>query len=495
MRNREYVEAIKDEVEHWKGVTVEFVEATKGGHPKAKFQFGGKFMSHPFASTPSDSAYGKVKMLGDMRRKMKALGAVRDKPEPSAADEEKQYSKPNDGAKMRPDPVQREPIKAGVPSMPEQFKEVAKQAGLELPEPKAKAVADDDEGGKMLMPVSELRLDVGVYDISAEDYHGDPCLEPSLSSSLAKIIAQRSPGHAREEHPRLNPAYEREELMKFRVGQAFHSMLLGKGAPVAEFAHKKWQSNAAKADRDAALANGYIPLTEDQAAKTRRMVERAVQQIKGRDELAYAMSGGVPERVYIWREDTKFGPIYCRMMVDWTPHAGRYFVDWKSTGVGALHDWGSKTMWDTGCDFQDAFYRRGFKAHGMDFDACCFAVIEDSEPHGLMTHRIDPEAQDEADDEVQWAIDHFAMCLHAGHWPMYPLQMAWQQKPAWRVNQHAERKVMGQQMVNQENLAEYMQMLADTRAENDARGPVALPGTADDPFGGELLNKGTDDGI
>ena len=44
-------------------------------------------------------------------------------------------------------------------------------------------------------------------DISAEAYHADPAPEPSLSSSVAKILVNLSPAHARIAHPRLNPDY------------------------------------------------------------------------------------------------------------------------------------------------------------------------------------------------------------------------------------------------------------------------------------------------
>ncbi len=465
----EFEKAIKVELELWPDVTVEFAQG--GRHPKAKLSRNGKMLAVSYSGTPSDGAYGMVKMLGDIRRAAKSLGAVRDKPAPKPEDEEKEYRPANDGKKAREMmPARAEPIKTG-PTMATQLVAVAKEAGIDREAEKPA----DQEIAQLLMPKVELRLGAGIYDLLTEEYHGDPAAEPSLSASLAKIQIAKSPRHAWEEHPRLNPNYEREDLMKFRVGSAFHSTLLGKGAPIAEFSHNGWRTNAAKADRDAALAEGYIPLLTDAAAKVRAMASAAYSQMRGREELAYAMAGGQPEKVYIWQEETKFGPIFCRMMVDWTPHSGRYFVDWKTTGVGAFNDWGQKTMWDTGCDIQDAFYRRGFKAHGMDFDACLFAVIEDSEPHAMMTHRVDHEAQEEADKEVEWAINNFAMCLHSKHWPMYPLALAWQAKPAWRVNRHAERRAMGGQMIDQEYHAAYMQMLADTRAENEARGPIDLP--------------------
>ena len=41
----------------------------------------------------------------------------------------------------------------------------------------------------------------GIYTLSAEAYHADPCPEPSLSASIANVLLQRSPAHARIQHP------------------------------------------------------------------------------------------------------------------------------------------------------------------------------------------------------------------------------------------------------------------------------------------------------
>ena len=46
------------------------------------------------------------------------------------------------------------------------------------------------------------------YDMTTDEYHADPCPEPSLSASIAETIWRESPNHARNEHPRLNPNFE-----------------------------------------------------------------------------------------------------------------------------------------------------------------------------------------------------------------------------------------------------------------------------------------------
>lgn len=62
--------------------------------------------------------------------------------------------------------------------------------------------------------------------MSAEAYHQDPAPQPSLSSSIAKILLDQSPRHAWLAHPKLNPNYVAEEDSRFDIGTAAHVMML-----------------------------------------------------------------------------------------------------------------------------------------------------------------------------------------------------------------------------------------------------------------------------
>ena len=75
--------------------------------------------------------------------------------------------------------------------------------------------------------------DPGLYDMPEADYHADPCPEPSLSSTLARLMVNRSPRHAWTASPRLNPDHEPVNKETFDVGRAAHAVLLGRGAPIA----------------------------------------------------------------------------------------------------------------------------------------------------------------------------------------------------------------------------------------------------------------------
>lgn len=168
-KGRDYAEAIEREVaEFWPGVTVEFVEG--GMHPKAKFTFDGKILSRPFAGTSSDSAFGVHRMLGDMRRVMKQLGAERSKPE-SKEEDEARYNKPNPGKEKRPDPVAREPVVQQDPKAP--LKELADKMPAQQAEPKASVLfpvdpfagdePDTEEEGEAEAEALPTEIEDGIY--------------------------------------------------------------------------------------------------------------------------------------------------------------------------------------------------------------------------------------------------------------------------------------------------------------------------------------------
>lgn len=110
---RDYEEAFERECQHWPGTRVEFSQG--GKHQKAKFWFQGPTAEYMLAltypGTPSDAARGIHNALAQARRTLKALGAKRDAPEPSAEEDEAPYRKPNNGAAERPHPVAGEQAK------------------------------------------------------------------------------------------------------------------------------------------------------------------------------------------------------------------------------------------------------------------------------------------------------------------------------------------------------------------------------------------------
>ena len=98
--------------------------------------------------------------------------------------------------------------------------------------------------------------------MSAAEYHADPCPEPSLSSSIARLILSHSPLHAWTEHPRLNPNYKPEESTKFDRGSAAHALLLEGEDRMAVIPFKDYRKDAAQEARDNARLAGKFPVLE-----------------------------------------------------------------------------------------------------------------------------------------------------------------------------------------------------------------------------------------
>ncbi len=329
-------------------------------------------------------------------------------------------------------------------------------------------------------PISEP----GQYVMTEDQYHADPCVTPSLSSSMIKLM-DKSPLHGWFAHPRLNPQTEEQHDQKFDLGNAFHKLILEQGRDLVPIDAKDWRTKAAKEARQLAYDQGLTPLLQSQLDNAQAMVGSVKHQMKFWPDLNRAMSGGVPERVYIWIEDTPHGPVMCRAMIDWTPHGGPYTPDWKSTGKTAgPADWG-KILFETGADIQAAWYPRALKAVLDRETEILFAVAEVEAPHALCCHQPDPAAMQIARRKVQWGINTFALCLKRNRWPGYPNQIAWQAMPPWQEEKWLSKEDSGA------TDTEFTQRMLDEieRVEKDG-GPATLG--LDDETAADFDREGTD---
>jgi hypothetical protein len=234
MNRRELEQAIRDEVEEWPGVSVEFAEG--GRHPKAKLTFtppdGEPLMlSRPYPSTPGTQGLRSV--LGDMRRVMKQLGAARSKPEPSAEETEKRYSKPNPGADLRPNPVEGEKAtpKADVADQLVAAGAATPEAAAAAKAAKAPAIvyvpddgeSDEDAEREAALAALQAAVDAiedGVYfGLPAEVYHAVPRLSASGLQRLCVSPATFWKGSWLDPE---RPELDEEETKAQQLGKAYH---------------------------------------------------------------------------------------------------------------------------------------------------------------------------------------------------------------------------------------------------------------------------------
>lgn len=284
-----------------------------------------------------------------------------------------------------------------------------------------------------------MAIGEGIHDLDEATYHADPCPEPSLSSSIAKLLVGRSPRHAWLAHPRLNPQPHESNESKFDLGSAFHTLMLGKGAEIEPIDAADWRTKAAKDARDAARAAGKIPMLASQATRALRMRDLVSAQIAEHEEARPALEAGTPERTIVWREDNG---IWCRALLDWMPETGSAYPDLKTTDAGADPEGWGRVMFNVGCDIQDAFYRRGLQKLGIcPQPYLLFVVAETDEPHLIATHRCGLAAAAIADRKVESAIRLWKHCLEGNRWPGYSRATAWQEPPVWLEEQWLDREI------------------------------------------------------
>ncbi len=269
-----------------------------------------------------------------------------------------------------------------------------------------------------------MPLDVGIHTIPAATYHADPCPEPSLSSSIAKMLCLSSPLHAWYEHPRLSPAPIEDDCEAFDIGTAAHALLLEQRDQVVIIDAADWRTKDAKALRDQARAAGAIPLLKKKYADVQAMAIAARAQLAAQtDGGAEMFANGAPEQTLIWKE----GDVWCRARVDWL-RAGA-IDDYKSTSAAANPETWSRTLFSSGFDIQCAWYLRGLKAiTGVDA-VFRFAVQETYPPYALSVIGLGPDALLLAEKKCLYALEVWRASLAANKWDGYPRRTCWASLP------------------------------------------------------------------
>ena len=269
--------------------------------------------------------------------------------------------------------------------------------------------------------------------LSAEEYHGDPMEQPSLSASIAHLLCTMSPLHAWLAHPRLNPDYEREEDAKFDVGTVAHALLLqGKDpAEVVEIVDADdWRTKAAKEARDAARDAGKVPLLSKQAEAVAAMLSATRAQMDACDSDPRLFTDGQPEQTLTWQEPNG---VLCRARLDWLRDDLVTIDDYKTTSASANPERWTRTMFQIGGDVQAAFYLRGLRAVTGRRATFRFVVQETFPPYALSVVVPSEAALEVGNAKVEHALAVWERCLASGEWPAYPQERAYAYPPMWEA--------------------------------------------------------------
>lgn len=267
----------------------------------------------------------------------------------------------------------------------------------------------------------------GIYDISEDVYHGDPCATPSFSSSFLKELLAKSPLHAFYKHPRLNTAFVPENKKAFDLGKAAHAALLGEGGEVVEVNFNDYRTKAAREARDEAYAEGKTPLLSYQARNVEAMVKSARRQLSYNEDGAYFLEAGHSEQSAFWQEDG----VWCRARYDRIPLNRRFIYDYKTTSGSAHPDEFLRKIVNLGYDLSAAHYieaERQIHGHEPNY---FFVVQEIEEPYGLSVIALTPAFLELGRLKRNRAMSIGSWCLKNEKWFPYPNRACYVDPPAY----------------------------------------------------------------
>lgn len=278
-------------------------------------------------------------------------------------------------------------------------------------------------------------MNAGIYTMDADEYHADPCVTPSLSNSIAKILLERSPLHAFLCHPKLTLAYQHVESSQFDLGSAAHQVLLEGIDGIEVIDADDWRTKAAKEARDAARAAGKYPLLPKHAAAVRAMVAIAKDAWANCAELGYQMDDGQPEQTLLWQQDG----IWLRSRLDWISEDAKLIVDYKTTaGSANPHDLGRQII-SMGYDLQSAFYTAGVQKLTGIAPKFIFIFQETEKPYACSFVGMPPAFIALGLDKMHMAVRTWRSCIEANRWPAYSNRIHWMEPPAWAAANWIER--------------------------------------------------------
>ncbi|HEY8943080.1 MAG TPA: PD-(D/E)XK nuclease family protein, partial [Polyangiaceae bacterium] len=201
---------------------------------------------------------------------------------------------------------------------------------------------------------------IGLHELTPEEYHGDPCEVPALSSSIAKILVTESPAHAWLAHPRLG-GRRFEPSADMDRGSLMHALLLQHERPVSVVDADDWRTKAAREAREAARAAGVLPVLRhkyDSALKASEVIRSRL-----RDEWGILLDGRV-EVAAVWEELADDGTkVLCRAQMDHLAIdlGAASILDLKCGGCAAP-DFCERQMVPMGYDIQQAAYTRAIES-------------------------------------------------------------------------------------------------------------------------------------
>lgn len=254
----------------------------------------------------------------------------------------------------------------------------------------------------------------GIYRISMEQYHGDCCEGPSISSSGLRTIFQESPAHYWL-NSYLNPQREEQEDGEaFTLGRAAHHLLLGEEAFSTLFIMRpeqfdSWRTKESKAWKAEQEAAGRTVLLPSQIEQIRGMAHALAEH----PLIQAGILNGEIEQSLVWRD--KETGIWLKARPDAIPNFSGDYADLKTTvnyGFDLDRDV-SNHRYDMQAALTGMASREVLKRQMESFS---LVFVGKKPPHCVEILTLDKDDIARAEDDIRVALRTFKWCIDNNRW-------------------------------------------------------------------------------
>lgn len=282
----------------------------------------------------------------------------------------------------------------------------------------------------------------GFYRMPAAVYHADPCPEPSLSSSVAKILVEQSPEHAYLAHPRLGGTPEEKDPTRpMEIGTAAHKLILGHGRDIVAIDAPDYKGGDARKERAAAYAAGHAPILRPDLEKAEALAARIGARLADIYDCA-GFSECETELVAIARDRSG---AWLRIMMDGFELRGRHAVIWdvKTSDQSAAPQEIGRRIQQMSMEVQAAFYTHvvGLLMPALSGRTTFRWIFGENDPPNAVTvAQADGAALHVGQRKVALALHRWNACLRDRTWPGYPTEIIRADYPEWAARRWEERE-------------------------------------------------------
>ena len=263
-------------------------------------------------------------------------------------------------------------------------------------------------------------------------YLGDPMPEPSMTSSLVRDLLSTAPRKVWQKTKRLNKDAEDNNKTTFDLGTAAHALFTGSGEPIVVIDAKAFNTNDAKAQRDAAYAAGKTPILKANMPRVDAMACAALEQFSENPDIGKFFKAPLGtellrEATIMWKE----AGVMHRCRPDFYHPGENVLIHYKTTGTSVAPSELSRYAANVGWYLTAAHYAAGVKALTGREPLQFFAVQETDAPHLCVVAELDATFLANADMRRERAMMIWGRCLQNNTWPGFPNRTVKLECPEW----------------------------------------------------------------